>query len=112
MIRFLAALLLTLTLVTEAAPARANHATPGEFCGITSGNTARTCSPHAQASCKRAAARGVKGFTAQGCAKRAAICTSCIAGLHSCIARLSHQAPRAKTCATCSAHLSKCLDGH
>jgi hypothetical protein len=110
MIRILAALALIFGIVTLAAPASANHATPGEFCGFRSGNTARTCSPSSLAGCKRAVARGVKGFTLQGCAKRAATCASCLAGLHRCIARLSHQAPRMKACATCSARLSKCLD--
>jgi hypothetical protein len=110
--RCLAALLLTLSLFTHTAPAIANHATPGNFCGMSSGNTARTCSSHSEQSCKRAAMRGVKGFTAQGCAKRAATCNSCLTSLQACVARLSHQVPRAKTCATCAARLSKCLDQH
>jgi hypothetical protein len=101
---------LTLSMFAQADPARANHATPGAFCGMSSGNTARTCSPSSLVGCKRAAARGVHGVTIQGCAKRAATCSSCLAGLQRCVARLSHQAPRMKTCATCSARLSKCLD--
>lgn len=88
------------------------HATPGATCGMSSGNTARTCSSHSINSCKRAVARGVAGFTAARCQKLETGCSSCLASMQRCVRRIGHISGRLtnSTCETCKSRLYRCLD--
>jgi hypothetical protein len=101
-----------MTAMVDAGLELAAHATAGATCGISSGNTARTCSPNAINACRRAAGRGVAGFTAQRCNALQTACQGCLSAMNRCIGRIGHISGRLfnSTCETCKSRLYRCLD--
>ena len=58
----------------------------------------------------QAAARleGSKGFTKDLCDRRKAACSTCLADVHTCIARIGHWPKLTHTCAKCTARFENC----
>ena len=77
-------------------------------CGVTSSSFARTCRPSAHTSCLGAVERGVTGFTKDLCDRRKAACSTCLADVHTCIARIGHWPKLTHTCAKCTARFENC----
>ncbi len=87
---------------------RAEHVQPDE-CGVKSASYARICRPNAYATCLRASARGVKGFSAPFCARRQTACRSCLDKLRACIKKIGHAKKSEFSCDECSGKFSRCI---
>jgi hypothetical protein len=107
----LAGLLLAAGLFTMVATPRASAVhVAGHQCGVQSSSFARTCRPGAHATCLRAVARGVKGFTKGLCDKRQAACSKCLGDIRTCISRIGHWPKLTHTCEKCRKRFDACYD--
>lgn len=92
----------------NALPVRAEHVKPHQ-CGVKSASYARICRPNAYATCVRASARGVKGYSAPFCARRQTACRSCLDKLRACIRLIGHAKKSEFSCDECSGKFSRCI---
>ena len=109
---FLRVMLIVACLAAVSLPFHSDAASPGATCNVHSGNFARVCSPSSDAGCRRAAKRGVPGFSLKQCDAQAIACGSCISVLHRCVDPIGlAKGPGTKAaCDACVARFDRCFD--